>query len=275
MLLTTNCPPAAGGTDTLWAQLLQSNGQLTGWQQLTVTAPAAQLPTMSVHDVSGATASQSISLSTLVTISDPDNVGYQKLELWDSNGTTTGGQFIVNGTPQSGGHEIDVAPTDVSNTVFDVGSTAAPDTLWARLLQDNGTLTAWQQFTVKDPVTVAAGTTVEISSAYAGAVIFAADTGTLQLDNSASFTGTVAGMAGTDTIDFADINPTKMQPSSYSDTAASGGNLTVTDGAHSANIALLGNYLASTFVASSDGHGGTNVVDPPATGQVALLAQHA
>jgi hypothetical protein len=31
------------------------------------------------------------------------------------------------------------------------------------------------------------------------------------------------------------------------------------------NIALLGNYLASTFVASSDGHGGTSIIDPPAT----------
>jgi hypothetical protein len=37
----------------------------------------------------------------------------------------------------------------------------------------------------------------------------------------------------------------------------------VTDGSHSAKIALLGNYLASTFTTSSDGHGGTNVIDPP------------
>jgi hypothetical protein len=36
----------------------------------------------------------------------------------------------------------------------------------------------------------------------------------------------------------------------------------VTDGTHTANIALLGNYLASTFVTSSDGHGGTAIVDP-------------
>ena len=37
-----------------------------------------------------------------------------------------------------------------------------------------------------------------------------------------------------------------------------GGTLTVSDGAHSASIALLGNYMASVFVASSDGHGGTS-----------------
>ena len=38
----------------------------------------------------------------------------------------------------------------------------------------------------------------------------------------------------------------------------------VTDGVHTANNALLGNYLASTFVASSDGHGGTFITHPPA-----------
>jgi hypothetical protein len=66
-----------------------------------------------------------------------------------------------------------------------------------------------------------------------------------------------------DTIDFADIDPTKVQQPTYSGTA-SGGILTVTDGSHTANIALLGNYMASTFVTSSDGHGGTNVVNPSA-----------
>jgi hypothetical protein len=43
---------------------------------------------------------------------------------------------------------------------------------------------------------------------------------------------------------------------------SSGGTLHVTDATHTANIGLLGNYLASTFAASSDRHGGTNIVDP-------------
>ena len=79
-------------------------------------------------------------------------------------------------------------------------------------------------------------------------------------------------------IDFADIDFSDVQQPSFSGDA-SGGMLTVTDGAHAANIALLGNYLASTFVASSDGHGGTSVVDPPAASAIqnALLGppQHA
>ena len=96
---------------------------------------------------------QTVALSSLVTISDPDGVGYQKLELWDSAGTVGGGQFVVNGTPQTGGHEIDVAPANVGSTMFDVGTLGGTDTLWAQLLQNNGQVTGWQQFTVTAPAT--------------------------------------------------------------------------------------------------------------------------
>ena len=46
------------------------------------------------------------------------------------------------------------------------------------------------------------------------------------------------------------------------------GTLNVKDGTYMANIALIGNYMASIFVAGSDGHGGTSVVDPPALASV-------
>jgi hypothetical protein len=125
---------------------------------------------------------------------------------------------------------------------------------------------------------VAPGATVEISSAFDKQATFVGDTGTLKLDNSSSFAGTVAGMSGQDTIDFADIIFATVQSPTFSGNS-SGGTLAVTDGTHTASIALLGNYLASTFVASSDGHGGTSVVDPPAASvnQNALLSlpQHA
>ena len=50
-----------------------------------------------------------------------------------------------------------------------------------------------------------------------------------------------------------------------------GGTLHVTDGTYTANVALLGNYMASTFVASSDGHGGAVVIEPPANQSNALV----
>ena len=41
-----------------------------------------------------------------------------------------------------------------------------------------------------------------------------------------------------------------------------GGTLTVTNGTQTANIALVGDYLSSYWTVSSDGNGGTIVVDP-------------
>ena len=87
-----------------------------------------------------------------MTISDPDQAGFQMLHLWDSNGTVGGGQFTVNGVAQTGGHEIDVAPADLPNTFFNVGTLGGTDTLYAQLLQWNGQLTPWKSITVTAPV---------------------------------------------------------------------------------------------------------------------------
>src|SRR5262249_6521661 len=86
------------------------------------------------------------------------------------------------------------------------------------------------------------GATVEISSASDKQVTFVGDTGTLKLDDPSSFSGTIAGMTGQDTIDLANINFATVQSPTYSGDSF-GGTLAVTDGTHTANIALLGNYL--------------------------------
>jgi hypothetical protein len=121
---------------------------------------------------------------------------------------------------------------------------------------------------------VISGGTVEVSSAYSDPATFMGSSGILQLDQSASFSGTVVGMTGQDTLDLRDISFATIQSPTYLGTNT-GGTLSVSDGTHDAKIALLGNYLASTFVASSDGYGGTNVVDPFATetSQTSLLVQ--
>jgi len=87
----------------------------------------------------------------------------------------------------------------------------------------------------------------------------------LKIDNSSSFSGTVAGqLAISDSIDLADVTAGANATIHYTGNN-SPGTLTVSDGTHTANIALLGNYSLASFVASSDGHGGTVVVDPPLT----------
>jgi len=44
------------------------------------------------------------------------------------------------------------------------------------------------------------------------------------------------------------------------------GTLKVTDGIHTANIELLGQYSTANFHLSADGHGGTIVTDPKVGG---------
>jgi hypothetical protein len=81
----------------------------------------------------------------------------------------------------------------------------------------------------------------------------------LVLGASKSFHGTVAGFGTGDQIDLQDVAfvpTTKKGPVSYSNSGGSG-TLTITDGVNTAAIQLLGAYIATDFVAASDGHGGT------------------
>ena len=107
------------------------------------------------------------------------------------------------------------------------------------------------------------GASAELTGAYSGSVSFAGATGSLIIDHSANFNGTIGGqLAIGDVIDLADINAGAGATLSYSGNN-SPGTLTVSDGVHTANFALLGNYTLANFTASSDGHGGTSIVDPP------------
>jgi hypothetical protein len=114
------------------------------------------------------------------------------------------------------------------------------------------------------PITVADGKMVEINLPYTGQVSFDGPigTGTLQLDRSADFRGTVAGMLGQDTLDLRDIQFSQVQKPIFSGDQTSG-ILSVTDGNQTANIQLLGNYIAAAFTTASDGHGGTFVETQP------------
>jgi hypothetical protein len=77
--------------------------------------------------------------------------------------------------------------------------------------------------------------------------------------------------AGTNSLDLRDITFTSgVTKATYSGTTASG-TLTVTDGTHTAHIKLVGDYTtAGAFTLSSDGHGGTKVVDPTPSTPAAL-----
>jgi hypothetical protein len=125
---------------------------------------------------------------------------------------------------------------------------------------DAGSLTVNAAVTGSGVAIVNSGT-LDFASSFNEAVTFTGLAGTLELARSAAFTNSVTGFsqAGKTTLDLGDIGFIGVGEATYSGTA-SGGVLTVTDGTHTAHISLIGDYLGANFVASSDGHSGTDVV---------------
>jgi autotransporter passenger strand-loop-strand repeat protein len=114
------------------------------------------------------------------------------------------------------------------------------------------------------------GGTLEVASgtSISGPITFTSAGGDLQLDASVSFHGLIAGFASpsgvTEEIDLQDIVFSKRTHATFKeDKNHLSGTLTVTDGTHTANLTLLGQYSTGMFSLASDGHGGTMVIDPP------------
>jgi hypothetical protein len=101
---------------------------------------------------------------------------------------------------------------------------------------------------------------LDITTAFAGDIYFQGESGTLRLNDSQSFAGTVSGLAGADKIDLADID-FSANPLAHFVGDPNGGTLTVTDGDRTARLQLAGDYTLSTWTLSNDGSGGTAVVD--------------
>jgi hypothetical protein len=93
-------------------------------------------------------------------------------------------------------------------------------------------------------------------------------TGTFSLIDSPDFKGTVAGLAPGNFLDLNDISYLTVQTPIYTPNAnGTGGTLTVTDGQRTANIALLGQYMAGSFATHRDANAGVLVYDPPPSTQ--------
>ena len=109
---------------------------------------------------------------------------------------------------------------------------------------------------------VIAGGAIDFTAAFSQAVDFTRGLGKLQLTHSQTYHAAVTGFStsGGTALDLVDIGFVSAGEATFSGSVASGV-LTVTDGSHVARIALIGNFIDSTFTASSDGHGGTIVVD--------------
>ena len=114
------------------------------------------------------------------------------------------------------------------------------------------------------PATIASGTVLEVKAADPGEVTFAGPTGTLWLDHPGTFTGKVADFGAQEGIDLPGIAFGAHTTLGFTENkSGTGGTLTVKNGAEVAKIALLGSYIAASFVAAADGHGGTLITENP------------
>jgi probable HAF family extracellular repeat protein len=256
---------SGSGADTLWVKA--NDGTLwSGWSSaFTVTAPIdagpVETPTNpTIISVQG----QSFAASSLFTYNDPFGSPATQYDFWDTG--SGGGHFLLNGTPLSGNQDNIIPAAQLAQLTYQVGS--GTDTLWVRA-NDGTVWGSWSpSFTVSDPFMVPAGATLELPSAFSGIVTYSGNTGTLKIDNSSSFSGTVGGqLAAGDIIDLTDVTAGATAKLTYSGSDGPG-TLAVSDGTHTANISFIGDYSLASFTASSDGHGGTSIASAPAPAAV-------
>ena len=181
-----------------------------------------------------------------------------------------GGSVILNGgatvtaarqdvVAQYGG-TVEIGDATISNAtntdVFAFGGSIT--------VAGSGTLILAGAVTGKGVAKIAGGT-LDAASSFTQNVTFSGTTCELELGQSQGYTGNVSGFSksGKTSFDLLDIAFVSASEATFSGTTTRGV-LTVTDGMHTAHINLKGNYVGSSWIASSDNHGGVIVVDPKA-----------
>jgi autotransporter passenger strand-loop-strand repeat protein len=98
-------------------------------------------------------------------------------------------------------------------------------------------------------------------------ITFTSVGGMLKLGYSQNFAGVLSGFGGGfDSLDLADIAFGAGTTIDFIEAPSNtSGTLTVSDGTHTAQILLLGQYMAADFSAQSNGAGGTVITDPSAS----------
>ena len=168
----------------------------------------------------------------------------------DATGTNaltidTGANAVVNsGTLEATGSGGLIVHGDLSNSGL----------LWA----NSGHLTVDGNVSGTGSALIDGNGAFEFGGAFGENVSFDANAaGTLKLDHSVDFSGMVSGFNSNDVLDLADIAAGSATLSYTANADGTGGTLTATDGTHTANVKLTGQYEAANFHASADTGMGT------------------
>ena len=188
-------------------------------------------------------------------------------EIFENSSDSSGGRLIVgNNTSNSNIVVLNLSGVDPGT------GQAYTDSNFDRV-DDNGFLliedpAVTQQQPGNAPANVGDDEIFEINTPDSGNVAFTGTTGKVVLDQPSTFTGSVTGFGAQNAIDLINIGLDANTTLGFSENkGGTGGTLTVMNGTRTAAVALLGNYIASSFATASDGHGGTLITDAPLPGQ--------
>jgi hypothetical protein len=106
--------------------------------------------------------------------------------------------------------------------------------------------------------------TLDFEASTVANVVFGSGTGgTLKLGDSFHFNGTISGFGGSDVIDLANVASATASISYHENAAGTGGTLTISDGAQTLDLSLLGHYSADNFSIVPDQVHGTSITYVP------------
>jgi T5SS/PEP-CTERM-associated repeat protein len=188
------------------------------------------------------------------------NGGSATLNISNAGAVDVGaGTATIAGALHVGSSSVVGARGIINGNVVDDGNI----TVTSGTLEINGNLSG------TGTTVINSGNTLKLDGSVSDSIFFAGGTGTLDVVNSSGFNGVIQGqLAAGDVLDFADISAAQAHIVGYTGNN-SPGTLTVTDGAHTANIQLSGNYSLADFALGADTNGGTDITAtptiPPAT----------
>ncbi|WP_210243178.1 VCBS domain-containing protein [Mesorhizobium sp. B2-8-3] len=242
------------GSDTL-LQLIQHGITLQGGGQIALSDSDANIVSGTAADVTLTNVDN--------TISGAGQLGGGLLGL-NNQGTiiATGTHALVIDTGGSTVSNSGTLEATGSGGLTVNGAVANSGLIWA----NGGDIAIGGQVTGDGDAIIGNMSQLEFHAASSTNVTFAADAaGTLQLDDSFDFSGSIAGITNDDKVDLGDILfGTGTSAVYHVNQDGSGGTLLVSDGTHDATLHIIGAYDADSFTVADDGTGRTVVGYHPA-----------
>ena len=228
--------------------LANGTGKISGDQSVVLTVSGSMAAT-SFYEFN------TLVIGAAATFSSKAAVNLEAGAVIDSQGSLTLGGGGANSVVNAGLMETTGAGLlTLAGVVTNTGTVVA----------SGGTLTIARAISGTSLVEVDGGR-LDLATSTTQAVTFTTRGGVLELGRSQTYAAAITGFSktpGKTSLDLDDITYVDPAQASFSGTKT-GGVLTVSDGVHTASIALQVNFLSSGFVTASDNHGGVLVTTAP------------